>query len=248
MVVVPFTREGRSQAHVDNLRSQHSVEQGCKSVHYRGGYRLQPRVQDPQKRWMPGERPKVRIGFQRRFREPEAGRVTDKRTLVTAPETSSVLPIRRPSMKPSSHFFEDAAPRSDGNFCRADADAAVPRPDRRRRRLGRLRRRCRHDEPSHRDDPDLPREPGRARNPRRRPWLVSGITKPRAGQRPINSEVVQRIFGAVASSLPPPVTTAIFPASSHARALPLGLPLELEHALPAAPMIETTAAPECPLG
>src|SRR5437870_2697920 len=37
------------------------LRQGCKTVHYRGADRLQPRVQDPQKRWIPGKRPRVRI-------------------------------------------------------------------------------------------------------------------------------------------------------------------------------------------
>jgi len=38
-----------------------SLRQGCKVEHYRGADWLQPRVQDSQKRWISGERPRVRI-------------------------------------------------------------------------------------------------------------------------------------------------------------------------------------------
>ena len=38
-----------------------SLRQGCKVEHYRGADWLRPRLQEPQKRWIPGKGPRVRI-------------------------------------------------------------------------------------------------------------------------------------------------------------------------------------------
>src|SRR6266446_10679516 len=41
--------------------AQFPCQKGCKVEHYRGADWLRPRLQEPQKRWIPGKRPRVRI-------------------------------------------------------------------------------------------------------------------------------------------------------------------------------------------
>jgi hypothetical protein len=46
--------------------AQLPCQQGCKVEHYRGADWLRPRLQEPQKRWIPGERKRVRIPLPQR--------------------------------------------------------------------------------------------------------------------------------------------------------------------------------------
>ncbi len=46
-------------SHLTGCKS--TLPKGCKVEHYRGADWLRPRLQEPQKRWNPGKRPRVRI-------------------------------------------------------------------------------------------------------------------------------------------------------------------------------------------